>query len=96
MFDLQRTFHFGMAVDDIEAARVQLGADMNLSWTATWLMDPLPGQSPNHSILIAPIPDPITLRRGHHQAPLTTLRSPALTLHSLTLPANRQPAATDN
>jgi hypothetical protein len=42
MFDLQRTFHLGMAVDDIEAARVQLGADMNLFWTATWLMGPLP------------------------------------------------------
>jgi len=42
MFDLQRTFHLGMAVDDIEAAKVQLGADMNLSWTTTWLMDPLP------------------------------------------------------
>ena len=75
MFDLQRTFHFGMAVDDIEAARAQLGADMNLSWTATWLMDPLPFWTPEageHEIVLKACYS----RTGPHHLELVESASP--------------------
>ena len=75
MFDLQRTFHLGMAVDDIEAARVQLGADMNLSWTAIWLMDPLPFWTPEsgeHEIVLKACYS----RQGPHHLELVESASP--------------------
>ena len=46
MFDLQRIFHIGMAVSDLEASRVSLGAELNLEWSPVKSFDPLPFWTP--------------------------------------------------
>jgi len=46
MFDLQRVHHTGMAVADITAAQVSIGAALNLEWAPVRDFDPLPFWTP--------------------------------------------------
>lgn len=54
-FDLQRCFHVGMPVSDIEAARKNLGGAMNVDWSPVRVFDPLPFWTPErgaHEVVV--------------------------------------------
>lgn len=50
MFDLQRIFHTGLCVADIETAKQQLGKDLNLEWLPVRTFDPLPFWTPEQGL----------------------------------------------
>ena len=55
MIDFQRIYHTGMAVADIEAARAQIGQDLNLQWSVVRAFDPLPFWTPEagmHEVVV--------------------------------------------
>ena len=41
MFEMQRIFHTGIVVDDIEKAKAEIGASLNLTWTPVRVFDSL-------------------------------------------------------
>lgn len=46
MFDFNRIYHTGIAVDDLAAAMESYGRDFNLEWAPVQTFDPLPFWSP--------------------------------------------------
>ncbi|HEY8352724.1 MAG TPA: VOC family protein [Sphingomonadales bacterium] len=48
MFDLQRVFHTGIVVDDLEPAMKEIGAALNLEWTPVKRFDPMVIWTPEH------------------------------------------------
>ena len=75
MFDFQRVFHVGIAVLDLEASKAQFSSDLNLSWTSTWVMDPLAFWTPElgeHEIVVKACYS----RPGPHHLELVEANSP--------------------
>lgn len=50
MFDMQRIFHTGIVVHDLQTAMSELGASMNLQWTQVRRFDPLPFWTPEKGL----------------------------------------------
>lgn len=48
MFDLQRAFHTGMAVADLDREMQRMGAALRLDWAPVRHFDPLPFWTPEH------------------------------------------------
>lgn len=71
MFDLQRIFHTGIIVHDLAAAQRELGATMNVGWTAVQRFDPLPFWTPErglHEITV----EAVYSKPGPHHLELVT------------------------
>ncbi len=50
MFDLQRAFHIGVAVADLDLAMHRMGAELNLQWAPVRRFDPLPFWTPQQGL----------------------------------------------
>jgi len=71
MIDLQRNFHTGLAVTDIEAAMQTFGKDLGLEWAPVMVFDPLPFWTPEkglHELKVAATYS----RQGPHHLELVT------------------------
>ncbi len=56
MFDLQKIYHTGLSVPDIEAAKKLYGESMGLEWAPVRTFDPLPFWTPergNHELVVS-------------------------------------------
>ncbi|MFA7555610.1 MAG: VOC family protein [Spongiibacteraceae bacterium] len=80
MLDVQRVFHTGMCVADIEVAKRQLGGDLNLEWSEVRSFDPLPFWTPERGLEEILVKATYSRQGPHHlelcQGPKGTLYDP--------------------
>lgn len=82
MFDLQRTFHTGIVVSDLEKAKQEVGASLNLDWTPVRIFDPLVFWTPERGLFDV-VTKAVYSRQGPHhleicQGPAGTFYDPSL------------------
>ena len=82
MFDLQRIYHTGISVSDVNAAKLKLGRDLNLKWCEVRTFDPLPMWTPKDGLRDYRVTATYSVPGPHH---LELVQGPAGTFYDPTM-----------